>query len=297
MSPVLIVAFVLAADPADSRPKELHEPVIGYAVRELSDAKELIAAAGGKAPGGKGLMISRIVPGSPADLAGLKAFDVIRFVNDKAVENPPDALPEGLGVGVGDDIELRVVPVTRSKAGRPTWGRAREVKLTVESRGAIGVSAMRRDRDPVEDVTWVRHRDAPDSVAKTNDLSLYFQLEGEKAKNLRLMIGYHGEDWIFMKEFAFRVGEQMHTIRVSHFKANRDVLLGNGVTEWIDLPIRQDAATALRAVSKPGDVILRLSGDAKAIDRNIDDGTRMMWHQTLDAYQWLGGVIDAEPKS
>lgn len=296
MLPLLMAAIALAADPVDARPVELHEPVIGYAVRELTDVKDIIESKGGKPPGGKGVIISDIVPHSPADLAGLRVFDVIRVANGKPVENPSEALPEGLKAKAGTEIVLKVVQCTTSQSGKPTWGKSRSVTLKVETRGAIGVNAMQVTEDPVEKTVWVRHKGSPKGVAATNDLSLYFQLnEKTQPHNLRLKLGYHGDEWIFMKSFSFRIGEHLHTIQVSHFEANREALLGNGVTEWIDLPIAKQAATALRAVSEPGEVILRLSGDKLFTDRKISNETRMILHQTLDAYQWLGGVIDAEP--
>ena len=63
----------------------------------------------------RGLVVSRVTAGSPADKASLRVGDVIRQVNGKPVETTRDAQRVLFGAGVGDRIRMEV-----ERAGSPT---------------------------------------------------------------------------------------------------------------------------------------------------------------------------------
>jgi serine protease Do len=57
---------------------------------------------------GKGVVVSSVVPGSPADRAGIKSGDVIVQSRDRMLRNPYDWEAERLELRVGEDVPLLV---------------------------------------------------------------------------------------------------------------------------------------------------------------------------------------------
>lgn len=292
MSPSLVLCLAaLCADPVATSREALEAPVIGYAVRDISDVKTLFKGTGVRPPSGKGVIVSGVAPHSPAHKAGFRVGDIIRQVNGEVVSESPAALPETLGLKSGAAMEIMVVPCVVSASGRPTWRKSETRTLKVSTRGDIGVAAMIVRTDVVTGEKWIYHADAPFHVDVSNDAMLMYQLDdNDKPRNLRMKIGYLGEKWLFIESVSFRMGERLLKIEVPFSEINREVGKG-AVTEWVAIPINASGASVLRAVSEPGRCILRLSGETRQVDREIDDETRMMWHQTMDAYQWLGGTV------
>jgi len=57
----------------------------------------------------RGAIVSNVTPGSPADEAGLKAGDVVRAIDGKAVETSPDLSSRIASLGPGTDVSLDVL--------------------------------------------------------------------------------------------------------------------------------------------------------------------------------------------
>jgi len=80
----------------------------GFLGAEMQNLTPDLAAAFGL-PNASGAVLVNIVPGSPADKAGLRAGDVVVTVNDKAVRDATD-LRNTVGLmRVGDDLRLDVL--------------------------------------------------------------------------------------------------------------------------------------------------------------------------------------------
>ncbi len=79
-------------------------PWLGIMIGNLERYPQLTAAN----PSLQGILVERIVPGTPASLSGLRAADVITTVDGVAVTNPHDLQKLIFNKNVGDEVELQV---------------------------------------------------------------------------------------------------------------------------------------------------------------------------------------------
>jgi serine protease Do len=79
-------------------------PWLGIMIGNLERYPQLTAAN----PNLQGILVERIVPGTPASLSGLRAADVITTVDGVAVTNPHDLQKLIFNKNVGDEVELQV---------------------------------------------------------------------------------------------------------------------------------------------------------------------------------------------
>ncbi len=99
---------------------------------------ELAKAFGLKDP--HGALVARVVPGSPADKAGLKAEDVVVQANGKTIKDMPE-LRNLIGLlKVGDKVELTVL----------RGGETRKVTVVVGKNAEDKISASGKDKDSTE---------------------------------------------------------------------------------------------------------------------------------------------------
>jgi serine protease Do len=64
---------------------------------------------------GKGVLVSDVIKGDPADKAGIKARDIITHINGEKVESSRSLLKIVAGIGVGDIAEIKVLRDGREK--------------------------------------------------------------------------------------------------------------------------------------------------------------------------------------
>ncbi len=96
---------------------------------------------------GQGVLVSEVVPGGPADKAGLKAGDVIVSINDKPVRNTNELQVEIMYRAVGEQVAVGIVrdgrsmtilvilgerPTEEAAAPSPTLPQAQKFGMTVQ---------------------------------------------------------------------------------------------------------------------------------------------------------------------
>jgi Do/DeqQ family serine protease len=79
-------------------------PWLGIMIGSLDHYPQLTAAN----PNLQGILVERIVPGTPASLSGLRPADVITSVDGVTVANPHDLQKVIFNKNVGDEVELQV---------------------------------------------------------------------------------------------------------------------------------------------------------------------------------------------
>lgn len=165
------IGFAIPAEIAQRVAKQLikHGAVkrawLGVAFQEITP--ELASHFGGDFDGGA--LISSVVPGGPADKAGLKAGDVIVAVGDTKIREGHDLLRTVLRHDVGERLNLEV------RRGAHT----KKMKLVAGER-------------PTEDGAASNTQDVDDSA--TLGLSLQ-----EMTPALRQRFGYEGEGHVFIR--------------------------------------------------------------------------------------------------
>jgi serine protease Do len=152
----------------------VHRPVMGVGLQTITP----ILAAALKLPRDSGVLVSDVLPGSPAESAGLKVNDILLSVNDRPLDNVAAMMGVAFEYGSGQRLKLRVLrgnkelsfdivpaevqhPADRlAELADPTQGLIprlgilgvsvdqRSMSLTGELRRASGVIVAARVQDP-----------------------------------------------------------------------------------------------------------------------------------------------------
>lgn len=193
--------------------------------RELKDAMEIE---------GDGVLVSRVVEGSPADRAGIEKGDVIASVNSRTVRSPDDLARMVRDGRVGQEISLEVFRRGRSRTVNATLG-TRPGSME-ETPPAVGGERERgsEDRDQVERGRDQTERDQ-DRSDRDENRTREFQFDMPNQERMPMMMG------------RGRLG-----VRVQAAGPRDRVSRGARITEVVDGSAAEEAG--LRA----GDVITKL---------------------------------------
>ncbi len=101
----------------------------GYIGANIDQLVPEIAAKFGVERNLKAPFVTHVVPGAPADLAGVKPYDVVLEFNGKKVSTPSELIQQVTSVGVGQTVAIKVL---RS-------GQSRNLKITLTSRPVAGM--------------------------------------------------------------------------------------------------------------------------------------------------------------
>ncbi|WP_435550494.1 Do family serine endopeptidase [Desulfobacterium sp. N47] len=78
---------------------------LGITIQDLpSDLSEYFGIKGGK-----GVLVSDIIPGDPADKAGIKAKDIITEINGQKIDSSRTLLKIIAGMGVGKNVKIKIL--------------------------------------------------------------------------------------------------------------------------------------------------------------------------------------------
>jgi len=136
------IGFAIPADIADSVTKSLisgGRVSRGYLGAEIQTLSEDYAEAIGLPRDRKGVYIANVVPGGPAEAAGLRKDDIVTELNGRPVETSTELTRGVAGTRTGDNIRLNVI-----RDGRPTTvnvrsgARPTETELRADRGGAGG---------------------------------------------------------------------------------------------------------------------------------------------------------------
>ena len=94
-----------AGDPKPSKASGAKVPFLGVAPSSLDEA----LAAQLNLPGGVGLLVHAVQPGSPAEKAGLKQHDVLHYFNDQLLVNEDQLQTLVRQAGAGTEVTLKVL--------------------------------------------------------------------------------------------------------------------------------------------------------------------------------------------
>jgi serine protease Do len=77
----------------------------------------------------KGVLVTEVFPGDPADTAGVKPRDIIVAVNGKKVDSSRDLTRTIAGIGVGEVVKIQVLRNGKTKTFKATIAKREETKV------------------------------------------------------------------------------------------------------------------------------------------------------------------------
>jgi len=99
---------------------------LGVGIQSLSE--ELAAYYG--IENGKGVLVTEVIPGDPADAAGIKPKDIILSVSGKKVETARDLTSVIAAIGVGETAEIMVLRNGKTKTFMAKIAKREDAKIT-----------------------------------------------------------------------------------------------------------------------------------------------------------------------
>lgn len=207
---------------------------------------------------GSGVLVARVVDGSPADRAGIQRGDVISTVNSRSVTSADDLSRIVRNGRVGQEVSIQVV----------RDGRSRTLTATLESRPSGSDSNRRiviRDRDRDRD-EW-RDKDNDNDNDNDGDRDNDNDSEQDKSKN---------KDNDDEGTFNFRMPNLDHLPMMGRGRLGvrvEDLDSGDrrsGTSRGARVQDVVDGSAAEKAGLREGDVITRVDG------QNIDDASDLV---------------------
>jgi hypothetical protein len=175
--------------------------------------------------------------------------------------------------------------------------RARAAEVAAEkARLDAATTRMTKSHDEVKGVTWYRDRNSPRYVNSRSSIYLYFgKPDNGVPNNLRFVVQYVAEDWLFVERLILKVDDGVMTIAPGHFGMETDngVVEGEAmIWEWLDSPAGPEEVRIARAVAASKKTVLRYEGRQYYRDRVVTSDEKTALRNVLDAYVALGGHVD-----
>ena len=140
-------------------------------------------------------------------------------------------------------------------------------------------------KDEFENVKWVKPKAKPQYINQ-NGAYLYFSTVNENASNLRFVIQYAAEDWLFVKSVKFIVDGQNFDYYSSRWETDHD----GGIWEWSDEPAR-DNSLLIEAIANAKSVKYRLNGTTYYKDKTLSPAYIKSIKNTLEYYKLKNGKL------
>lgn len=237
MATLLVLGLAGAGRTAVAAANDSGTPWLGVMTQELTEPLK-----DGLQIDGRGVLVSRVVEGSPADRAGIEKGDVITRLNSRAVESPDDLARLVRDGRAGQQVKLEIV----------REGRSRTLTATLDSRPGVGEAPRvmmggGRERDEVQrDPDEERRLDADKEKDKDQDGEDNDEMDMPDMDHMPMVMG------------RGRLGVRIEDLSSDDRDHNR---AGHGVRVTSVVP----GSPAEKAGLRSGDVITRVN------DQSIDD--------------------------
>lgn len=138
--------------------------------------------------------------------------------------------------------------------------------------------------DEFEHTTWVEPKSKP-KHRNANAVYMYFQKVDDKATNLRLVMQYEANDWLFIKKVIFLINGWDFTYSVNFERDNA----GGRIWEWTDMGANDPVLIA--ALENADTVKIRYEGRQYSKDIELSKKQIQSIKDVIEYYQLLGGNI------
>ncbi|MBN2355552.1 hypothetical protein JXO59_05535, partial [candidate division KSB1 bacterium] len=150
---------------------------------------------------------------------------------------------------------------------------------------------MRKRHDEFKKVTWFRDFSSP-TYTNTNGIFLYFGKDDDRdnADNLRFIIQYYAEDWLFIQNYQFNIDDKTFSYYPSDIET--DSGYGGKIWEWSDEPINRNTYEIVKAIIDSRVAKIRFNGRQYYKTKTISYAEKQSMKNVLNAYEALGGSLN-----
>ncbi len=136
----------------------------------------------------------------------------------------------------------------------------------------------------------------PNSSSKfrsQNRVYAYFALEKGHASNLRIVIQYTSDDWLFIQSCDFNVDGHVYNFTPTKMETDNGIVGDESmIWEWCDDEIGYSDYSTFKAIGNANKVKMKLNGSQYYDARNLTKKEIYYIGQTLKYYKKLGGVVN-----
>lgn len=142
-------------------------------------------------------------------------------------------------------------------------------------------------KDEFKGITWVEPKARP-KYTNANGICTYFALNSEgKPQNLRFLIQYYADDWLFIDSYTFLIDGNSYTFSNPDVERDNDSM----IWEWSDTGVAQNGEVAqiLYAIKNAKEVKIRFNGRQYHKDKVLSQKDIKAIQQPIEYFEALGG--------
>lgn len=146
--------------------------------------------------------------------------------------------------------------------------------------------------DEFNGISWIKPKSMP-KYRNQNGIYMYFQIDNGKPTNLRFVIQYYADDWLFIKKVWFLIDDKRRDYELSFDRDNGD---GGMIWEWCDAQCNDPVFLAYILDAKS--VKLKLEGTHYSEEKAVSAKELKSMQETIRYYMLLeqAWVIEQENK-
>jgi len=158
-----------------------------------------------------------------------------------------------------------------------------------KARLAAATGKMRVEKDDVRGIAFYQDKTTPKPILTTS----FYAYIGQKDKRtwLRMYIQYHGDEWLFVRSFTIKAGDQNYEISPSYDEFKRDNGAYN-VWEWYDGAVERKDVEMIKGIIADPKPVIRFHGENYYSDYTVTAAERKALQNVLDAFVALGGDLN-----
>lgn len=150
---------------------------------------------------------------------------------------------------------------------------------------------FRKDEYNNADCMWVEPKSAP-KYRSSNRLYAYFALNNGQAENLRIVLQYTAEDWLFIKNCQFNIDGWACEYIPSDMQTDNGIVGGESkIWEWCDDQLTAADYQTFLSIGNAKKVKMKLNGQQYYDSRNLTNSEIRSIRKTLEYYRKLGGKV------
>ncbi|GAA4209184.1 hypothetical protein GCM10022289_34280 [Pedobacter jeongneungensis] len=143
-----------------------------------------------------------------------------------------------------------------------------------------------KDEFDVDDKQWVRPIDEPHYVNR-NGIYSYFQSNEGVASNLRFVIQYYNDDWLFIQKYQFSIDGKAYEYIPN--KVETDSGDGGMIWEWFDDQADENLKKIMEAIVKSKTTKIKMIGNQYFDIKTVTSKQKESIRKTLELYKLQGG--------
>ena len=223
-----------------------------------------------------------VAPYSPAAKAGFQLLDIIYAVDGKRVKSIEDYKKLIQPKQAGEKLKLLGYRKNTNRRIRKKWIRA-SVSVTLTSKAKWIDSSLASDYDNVVNSTFIKHKDSPHNVNRT-EVYFYIAKPDDGKPFLRAKIQYFEDDWLFINKITFSTKDKNLKFTLNGVSQEINTQKAGWVNEFIDVPVSEKLEKLLPTLVDDPDATVRLGGRTRIMDLDFDSEQQLRLQVLLEKF-------------